>query len=674
MSAEEASKKRSWTAYIPRPGSSGGRPSSNSAIGGSVRRPGSSSGFKIKEVIVPLLAPPQEGKELSVVSPPLTPLPAPIPISTFVTLPTPSPSSSGTTSPLPPPFPRAATLESPPVSRPTTPKRWNSLILTAASCSTKPSKTPQELDQEASNLILTALERTNSNQQTTTSRSPDNNSRGAGSFGKMSFSSMMGGLSSLSLSRTSTRDSTNDDKDRGRSMLKMKRVKSASQAPPETEESRSRSRARSQSPFAFRRFRTREHSPTPQPLPLGQSDADLSDTASSIRPRSTAFMDDDSGDETVGETTDADEEFDDTSDEDVFDPVTERNTERNAIITVEPEASLTGLLDGEEPDPLGEGVNVVVPPEPYFPSSLNSLGSSTVRGKRNPKRRKSVKHHEPLPLNTSRPVFQRDRCTITLTQGDPATKLGERRKRRYVVASDLSEESRYAVEWGIGTVLRDGDEMLVVTVSENEAKIDPPIPNAADRQQKLRSQQERQGLAYILVRQVTSLLQRTKLNVTVSCQAWHAKNSRHMLLDIVDYTEPTMLIVGSRGLGQLNGILLGSTSHYLIQKCSVPVMVARRRLKRPPKRSAHLSTHRVHVSLAEAGIDRVAPKVDQDVKVMRDEIEKDDIRRDGGPGSRDDRRGIVETAEPDEEGAEGDDDVAEDGDDDDEPAGIKVAG
>lgn len=64
---------------------------------------------------------------------------------------------------------------------------------------------------------------------------------------------------------------------------------------------------------------------------------------------------------------------------------------------------------------------------------------------------------------------------------------------------------------------------------------------------------QRQGLAYILVRQATSLLQRTRLNITISCQAWHAKNSRHMLLDIVDYYEPTMLIVGSRGLGQLKG-------------------------------------------------------------------------------------------------------------------------
>ena len=95
-------------------------------------------------------------------------------------------------------------------------------------------------------------------------------------------------------------------------------------------------------------------------------------------------------------------------------------------------------------------------------------------------------------------------------------------------------------------------------------------------------------------------------------------------------------------------------------------MVARRRLKRPPKKSAHLSTHRVHVKLAEAGIDRVAAKVDQDVKIMRDEMEKDDNRRDGGPGSRE-TRGFTDMDEGDPE-EEGEDD------NDDEPAGIKVSG
>ena len=308
-------------------------------------------------------------------------------------------------------------------------------------------------------------------------------------FGK-TFPSILG-LSSLSISRTSTLDSTADDKDRGRSLFRIKRGKSASVEDP----SRSASRARSSSPFSFPRFSRRDPSPTnPQPIPLSHDDADLSD-ASTLHPRSTAFSDDDSGDDNA---TDGD---DDSSTDDFFlDPITERNTERNAVI---PPPADTGVgHEIEDPDPVGEGVNIVVAPEPYFPSTLNSTPST--RGKRSTRRRRTL---DPLHFHTSQPVFQRDRCSITITQGDPVGKLGGRKKRRYVVASDLSEESRYAVEWGIGTVLRDGDEMWVVTVVENESKsmssfvfayapqsqhvlADPAVPNTVDKTQKLRSQQE----------------------------------------------------------------------------------------------------------------------------------------------------------------------------------------
>lgn len=69
----------------------------------------------------------------------------------------------------------------------------------------------------------------------------------------------------------------------------------------------------------------------------------------------------------------------------------------------------------------------------------------------------------------------------------------------------------------------------------------------------------------------TSLLQRTKLHVKVTCQAVHAKNSRHMLIDCIDFLKPNLVIVGSRGLTSLKGTLMGSVSHYLVQKSSVPV-------------------------------------------------------------------------------------------------------
>jgi hypothetical protein len=414
----------------------------------------------MKEIAVPMLAPAPEGKELDM---------------TVVAVPSRGQSSSGYRGNQRPGTTEAGT--SPPPS--STPKR-SALLMTSASLSTK------ELDEQADQILLGAIERTNSRHNHQDSRSSMSSSS---SFGKSYLSSMIGGLS-LSLSRSNTRDSVNGtapveeedpeitekekEKDRGRALFKSaKRTKSASQAAVEEDTgtpatSRDRSRARSQSPFFFRRNRQREPSPTIPSLPLPQSETDLSDASSSVHPRN-AFTDSlDSGDETVGEPEYYSDEEDD-DDDDVLDPVTERNTEHNAIVSPVAPPDAANAIDEAEPDPLGEGVNVVVPPEPYFESTLNS-GGSTTRSRRNPRRRKSVKHHDPLPHHTSRPVFQRDRATITVTQGDPAGKIGERKKRMYVVASDLSEESRYAVEWGIGTVLRDGDEMLVVTVVENESK------------------------------------------------------------------------------------------------------------------------------------------------------------------------------------------------------------
>lgn len=56
--------------------------------------------------------------------------------------------------------------------------------------------------------------------------------------------------------------------------------------------------------------------------------------------------------------------------------------------------------------------------------------------------------------------------------------------------------------------------------------------------------------------------------------------------------------------------------------------------------------------------------MDQDVKVMRDEIQRDDDRRDGGSG-----RGVMEEDGDGDEDGEGDE-----GEGDESPEGRKVAG
>lgn len=246
--------------------------------------------------------------------------------------------------------------------------------------------------------------------------------------------------------------------------------------------SSSSSKVRAPSPF-FRARKSREkqraRDASPEVGALEKDAASESDGESiahrSYRPAS-AYTDDEEDDETEIESDNDLYELDDDEleliDEDggvKFDDVTVQNTEANSVFLQgggepAPEHEEEGPLDlyGEdvEQDVLGEGPNVVVPPEPLFASSYMLPV----------KKRKTLVSG--LELQTSRPSYARDRCTINLTHGDPDASLEESNKRlnRYVVLSDLSEESKYAVEWAIGTVARDGDEIFLISVKEDESK------------------------------------------------------------------------------------------------------------------------------------------------------------------------------------------------------------
>lgn len=244
----------------------------------------------------------------------------------------------------------------------------------------------------------------------------------------------------------------------------------------------SSSKGRAPSPF-FRARRNREkqraRDTSPEVGALEKDAASESDGESiatrSFRPQTSAWTDDE--DETELEQ-DSDNDFDELDDDELelidddggvkFDDETTQNTEANSVffqgetVTAAPEdeARLDRYGEDVEQDVLGEGPNVVVPPEPLFPSSYMAPV----------KKRRTL--DSGLELQTSRPSYARDRCTINLTHGDPDASLEESNKRlnRYVVLSDLSEESKYAVEWAIGTVARDGDEIFLISVKEDESK------------------------------------------------------------------------------------------------------------------------------------------------------------------------------------------------------------
>ncbi|KAG6018522.1 hypothetical protein E4U41_003826 [Claviceps citrina] len=215
------------------------------------------------------------------------------------------------------------------------------------------------------------------------------------------------------------------------------------------------------------------------------------------------------------------------------------------------------------------------------------------------------------------------------------------RLRKYLVATDLSDESTHALEWAIGTVLRDGDTLIAIyCVDEETGKVtgdgalvpdDPkamreqaaainavanakgisapvsPVfelkrpsvlhlrtdstgrrtpgssPAPSCRGDTQRAVDERSRAVQEMTDKVLRLLRKTRLQVRVIVEVLHCKNPRHLITEVIDLINPTLVVIGSRGRSALKGVILGSFSNYLVTKSSVPVMVARKRLRKQSK-------------------------------------------------------------------------------------------
>ncbi|KAF1812155.1 adenine nucleotide alpha hydrolases-like protein [Eremomyces bilateralis CBS 781.70] len=232
---------------------------------------------------------------------------------------------------------------------------------------------------------------------------------------------------------------------------------------------------------------------------------------------------------------------------------------------------------------------------------------------------------------------ENQRCVREIIRGEYITlqeeaQQGLRRQRVYLVATDLSDEAEYALEWTIGTVLRDGDTLLAVYAMDEEAigattdashektegngSSDPTsllrtlsndaagptglihgthpltaanlsplatVTNADGTKTMDKAERERWHAVMEVSDRCIKLIRGTRLQARILVEVFHCKNPKHMITEVIDYLEPTLVVLGSRGRSALKGVLLGSFSNYLVTKSSVPVMVARKKLRKHPK-------------------------------------------------------------------------------------------
>ena len=199
------------------------------------------------------------------------------------------------------------------------------------------------------------------------------------------------------------------------------------------------------------------------------------------------------------------------------------------------------------------------------------------------------------------------RCVQTIYRGDfdkmqQEAHDNQRRVRKYLVATDLSDEAAHALEWTIGTVLRDGDTLLAIYCVDEELGIandasgddsqikeqaaavaastkptnstpvltPAPAPSPLGPSFKLdthsssaspagrergKAEQERYRAVQDISERVSKLLRKTKLQVKVVIEVIHCKSPKHLITEVIDYISPTLVILGSRGRSALKGFV-----------------------------------------------------------------------------------------------------------------------
>ncbi|KAG1136929.1 hypothetical protein G6F37_011624 [Rhizopus arrhizus] len=194
----------------------------------------------------------------------------------------------------------------------------------------------------------------------------------------------------------------------------------------------------------------------------------------------------------------------------------------------------------------------------------------------------------PAELVFSEPpvLISRDDCIeVTFYYGLSEKSTTSRNTKRYMMMCDFGQESMYALKWGIGTLLRSGDEVHVASV----VGTDEAVENMND-DEKYKLWRELDHNSKRMISRVRTVMDEMLLyNIKIVVHSLAAEKTREALLELIFATPNlTMVVCGSRDRGSLKGILMGSVSTFLVHNSPVPVNVVRPLKKK--KKAKHKKT------------------------------------------------------------------------------------
>ncbi|MBA2662916.1 MAG: universal stress protein [Bradymonadaceae bacterium] len=138
----------------------------------------------------------------------------------------------------------------------------------------------------------------------------------------------------------------------------------------------------------------------------------------------------------------------------------------------------------------------------------------------------------------------------------------------FLVATDLSENSRGALRFAADVARRTSGELVVMHVvdiaaSDNSWRILVEAPDELERSAVL---QAREDLEAFFEAAVEPALRPERVRFTVELG-----NPIDQILDVAEALQPSLVVAGTRGASRLQELLLGSTANRLVRQSSSPV-------------------------------------------------------------------------------------------------------
>ncbi|KAI8641152.1 hypothetical protein BD408DRAFT_418719 [Parasitella parasitica] len=193
------------------------------------------------------------------------------------------------------------------------------------------------------------------------------------------------------------------------------------------------------------------------------------------------------------------------------------------------------------------------------------------------------------------------------TQGYQRT----RRSRTFLVATDLANYSDYALEWAIDNIIDDGDEVIVLRVLTVDMSENRPNLRSMLRHEELESKERASA---VMNKIMASGNQSLKISAVIEFVIGKVQET---IQNMISVYQPSLLIVGTRGMSEFKGMFMNSVSKYCLQHSPVPVVVVRpedkikKQQKRAEKKAAKKANRISDNSSDEEGVTKVEKKVQQ---------------------------------------------------------------